>query len=161
MLILVKIPTNGTNELPYGTFTMPGVSQAISNAFPNPYSDDLSSLTSGGSGFYQQQQSFNVQLPLNYHFYAPIGPHKEDLTAYQRSIHDLFLPDRLREELQRKSEASLQVMPSKFKDCDGEYDTNLIRCYPSEYSRLVPFISRSRYISNQECCCFRISKLGI
>ncbi|KAA8569033.1 hypothetical protein MFRU_047g00360 [Monilinia fructicola] len=107
-----NIPTNGTNELPYGTFTMPGVSQAISNAFPNPYSDDLSSLTSGGSGFYQQQQSFNVQLPLNYHFYAPIGPHKEDLTAYQRSIHDLFLPDRLREELQRKSEASLQVMPN-------------------------------------------------
>ncbi|RAL63532.1 hypothetical protein DID88_003576 [Monilinia fructigena] len=44
-----NIPTNGTNELPYGTFTMPGVSQAISNTFPNPYSDDLSNLTSGGS----------------------------------------------------------------------------------------------------------------
>lgn len=32
---------------------------------------------------------------------------------YQRTVHDLFISDGLREELQRKAEASLQILPSK------------------------------------------------
>lgn len=32
---------------------------------------------------------------------------------FQRQIHDFFLPEKLREEMQRKSEALQQVMPSK------------------------------------------------
>jgi hypothetical protein len=42
-----------------------------------------------------------------------MGPHREDLLAYQRLPHDFFMPEKLREELQRKSEASLQTMPSE------------------------------------------------
>lgn len=37
--------------------------------------------------------------------------------AYQRTTHDFFIPDHLREEMQRKSEASLQTFPSKFDMC--------------------------------------------
>jgi PAB-dependent poly(A)-specific ribonuclease subunit 3 len=33
--------------------------------------------------------------------------------AYQRTTHDFFIPDQLREEMQRKSEASLQTFSSK------------------------------------------------
>ncbi|ESZ91702.1 hypothetical protein SBOR_7921 [Sclerotinia borealis F-4128] len=107
-----NIPTNGaTPENPYDHFSMANVSQAIPTSFQNHYSEDVGNLATSGAAFYQGQPSYNVQ-PLNYHFYAPIGPHKEDLANYQRSIHDLFLSDRLREELQRKSEASLQVMPN-------------------------------------------------
>jgi PAB-dependent poly(A)-specific ribonuclease subunit 3 len=47
-----------------------------------------------------------------YHNYAPMGPHRENLLAYQRTVHDLFIPDKLREDLQRKAEASLQTLPS-------------------------------------------------
>ncbi|KAJ8066742.1 hypothetical protein OCU04_004132 [Sclerotinia nivalis] len=108
-----NIPTNGaTPEAPYDPFSMGGVSQGIPTSFPNHYQEDISNLAAGvatGGAYFQGQPSYNVQ-PLNYHFYAPIGPHTDNLTPYQKSIHDLFLSDRLREELQRKSEASHQVM---------------------------------------------------
>ncbi|APA12068.1 hypothetical protein sscle_08g068380 [Sclerotinia sclerotiorum 1980 UF-70] len=108
-----NIPTNGaTPEAPYDPFSMGGVSQAIPTSFSNHYQEDISNLAAGvatGGAYFQGQPSYNVQ-PLNYHFYAPIGPHTDNLTPYQKSIHDLFLSDRLREELQRKSEASHQVM---------------------------------------------------
>lgn len=41
-----------------------------------------------------------------------MGPHKENLLSYQRTVHDLFIVDKLREDLQRKAEASLQTLPS-------------------------------------------------
>jgi PAB-dependent poly(A)-specific ribonuclease subunit 3 len=41
-----------------------------------------------------------------------MGPHREDLLPYQRLAHDFFMPEKLREDLHRKSEASLQIMPS-------------------------------------------------
>lgn len=50
--------------------------------------------------------------PLQYHLYAPVGPHREDLMQYHRVTHDFFIPEKLREEMQRKTEASLQVMPN-------------------------------------------------
>lgn len=52
-------------------------------------------------------------IQLSYHLYAPLGPHRENLMAYQRTTHDFFIPDHLREEMQRKSEASLQTFSSK------------------------------------------------
>ena len=51
-------------------------------------------------------------MQLQYHLYAPIGPHREDLLAYQKHAHDFFMPEALREELQKKAEATFQVMPS-------------------------------------------------
>lgn len=50
---------------------------------------------------------------VQYHLYAPLGPHRENLLPYQRTVHDFFISDGLREELQRKAEASLQILPSK------------------------------------------------
>lgn len=132
---------------------MGGVSQAIPTSFPNHYQEDISNLAAGvatGGAYFQGQPSYNVQ-PLNYHFYAPIGPHTDNLTPYQKSIHDLFLSDRLREELQRKSEASHQVMLSKYRRQDDDSSTNPIR-YPSKYwytTKLIPFLGRFGYSSKQ------------
>lgn len=115
ILIFGKLPTNGTtSEVTYDPFSMANVSQAIPTTFPNTFPDDMGNLAAGGA-YFQGQQNYNNVQPLNYHFYAPIGPHKEGLMPYQKSIHDLFLSDRLREDLQRKSEAYHQVMPSKFE----------------------------------------------
>lgn len=55
-----------------------------------------------------------IDSQLNYHLYAPLGPHRENLMAYQRTTHDFFIPDHLREEMQRKSEAALQTFSSEF-----------------------------------------------
>ncbi|KAL9094181.1 MAG: hypothetical protein Q9165_003596 [Trypethelium subeluteriae] len=74
----------------------------------NPYAQDTNSL---GSAAYFQAAN-NYSQPLQYHLYAPLGPHRENLLAYQRTAHDFFLPDSLREDLQRKSEATLQSLPN-------------------------------------------------
>ncbi|KAI9795510.1 MAG: PAB-dependent poly(A)-specific ribonuclease subunit 3 [Piccolia ochrophora] len=76
----------------------------------NPYAQDTSSIAGMGASYYQGAGTYTQ--PLQYHLYAPLGPHRENLLAYQRAAHDFFLSDSLREELQRKAEASLQVLPS-------------------------------------------------
>lgn len=42
-----------------------------------------------------------------------MGPHREDLLAYQKLVHDFFIGDHIREDLQKKAAATLQVLPSK------------------------------------------------
>jgi PAB-dependent poly(A)-specific ribonuclease subunit 3 len=37
--------------------------------------------------------------------------------GYQRNVHDLFIPNDLREELQKKSAATLQTLPSAKGRC--------------------------------------------
>ena len=74
----------------------------------NPYSQDPS--TTGGGSYYQ---SSSFAQPLQYHLYAPLGPHREALSPYQKAAHDFFIPDSLREELQRKSDATQQTLPSR------------------------------------------------
>ena len=49
---------------------------------------------------------------VQYHQYAPIGHYNANLTPYQRSVHDLFVPNDLREEIQKKSAAALQTLPN-------------------------------------------------
>lgn len=52
--------------------------------------------------------------------YAPIGPHSQNTLGYQRNVHDLFLPNDLREEMQKKAAATLQTLPSTLLtyECD-------------------------------------------
>ncbi|SMR46082.1 unnamed protein product [Zymoseptoria tritici ST99CH_3D1] len=71
----------------------------------NPYSQQGGAV--GGQAFFQDASSF--KHPLNYHLYASVGPRRENLATYQRSTADFFIPDNLREELQRASEATLQT----------------------------------------------------
>lgn len=73
----------------------------------NPYSQDPS--TSGGVSYYQNSA---FAQPIQYHLYAPLGPHRENLLPYQRSAYDFFISETLREDLQRKSAATLQTLPS-------------------------------------------------
>ncbi|KAI9701021.1 MAG: PAB-dependent poly(A)-specific ribonuclease subunit 3 [Candelina mexicana] len=106
-------PTTSTSINPYDPFvtsTTPLSSAGNPNQPQiNPYAQE--SATNSNTAFYQGQSGY--AQPLQYHLYAPIGPHRENLLAYQRTAHDFFISDNLREELQRKSEASLQVLPSK------------------------------------------------
>ena len=76
----------------------------------NMYAQDP---TTGGNTQYYQANSFSQ--PLQYHLYTSLGPHRENLLPYQRSAHDFFIPDNLREDLQRKSAATLQTLPSKLR----------------------------------------------
>ncbi|KAM3422843.1 PAN2-PAN3 deadenylation complex subunit PAN3 [Cercospora zeina] len=71
----------------------------------NPYAQQ--SGTPGVHTYYHN--SADLSYPLNYHLYAPFGPRRENMAAYQRSTTDFFIPDDLREDLQRKSEMTLQT----------------------------------------------------
>ncbi|MCJ1479068.1 PAB-dependent poly(A)-specific ribonuclease subunit 3 [Lambiella insularis] len=73
----------------------------------NPYAQE-SNPTDNPS--YYQNSSF--AQPIQYHLYSSLGPHREALSPYQRAAHDFFIPDGLREELQRKSAATLQILPN-------------------------------------------------
>ncbi|KAK5302377.1 PAB-dependent poly(A)-specific ribonuclease subunit 3 [Exophiala xenobiotica] len=73
---------------------------------PNPYLDH----SINGTAFYPSGAGF--QQPVQYHQYAPIGPFNANLAPYQRTVHDLFIPNDLREEIQKKSAATLQTLPN-------------------------------------------------
>lgn len=60
----------------------------------------------------RQLRMLTIDLQAQYHHYAPIGPHLQNLASYQRTVHDLFISNELREELQKKSAASHQTLPS-------------------------------------------------
>lgn len=49
---------------------------------------------------------------VQYHQYAPIGPYNANMASYQRTVHDLFLANEAREDLQKKMAASLQTLPN-------------------------------------------------
>lgn len=47
-----------------------------------------------------------------YHHYAPIGPYPSNLLPYQKTPHDLFIPNDLREAFHKKNAATLQTLPN-------------------------------------------------
>ncbi|POR35053.1 PAB-dependent poly(A)-specific ribonuclease subunit PAN3 [Tolypocladium paradoxum] len=97
----------------YDPFTMGAVGQSLPATQYNPYADEHNALGAGGSSYFPPQGAFTTPLqPLQYHLYAPVGPHRDDLMPYHRMTHDFFLPEKLREELQKKAEASLQIIPN-------------------------------------------------
>ncbi|PGH28290.1 PAB-dependent poly(A)-specific ribonuclease subunit PAN3 [Polytolypa hystricis UAMH7299] len=102
---------NGVSAFdPFVTSTTPlGTPGAVNHQVAaNPYSHDAAAL--GGAAFFGGQNTF--QQPVQYHLYAPIGPHNANLLGYQRNAHDLFIPNDFREELQKKAAATLQTLPN-------------------------------------------------
>ena len=53
-----------------------------------------------------------LTFQIQYHLYAPMGTDRKRLEGYQRLVHDLFMPQDLREDLQKKSEATLRILPT-------------------------------------------------
>ncbi|KAK2792891.1 PAB-dependent poly(A)-specific ribonuclease subunit 3 [Onygenales sp. PD_12] len=111
----VDLQGNGNGPLSTGAFdpfiTSSGTPLATPGAVshqPNPYAHDPAGL--GGAAYFGAQPSF--QQPVQYHLYAPIGPHNQNILGYQRNVHDLFLPNDFREELQKKAAATLQTLPN-------------------------------------------------
>ena len=116
---------------PYDPFTIPQAAPSMATAAAaaahqaaalNPYVQDPNSL--GAASFFSNAPSYTQ--PLQYHLYAPMGPHRENLLAYQRTAHDFFMPDELRQDLQRKAEASRQVLPNSTLPGEIEYLHSLV-----------------------------------
>lgn len=80
----------------------------------NPYANDHAGLAgTSTAAYYQGQGAFPTPLqPPPYHLYANTGPYREDLLPYQRQTRDFFIPDDLREELQKRNHAANQVLAS-------------------------------------------------
>ncbi|KAH7176685.1 hypothetical protein EDB81DRAFT_48462 [Dactylonectria macrodidyma] len=108
--------TNGSAQdgtVSFDPFSMSSVSQGLPTPQFNPYADDHGGLGPHGSNYFQAQGAFPTSLqPLQHHLYAPVGPYREDLMPYHRMTHDFFLPEKAREEYQKKADAALQVMPN-------------------------------------------------
>ncbi|KAJ5147117.1 PAN2-PAN3 deadenylation complex subunit PAN3 [Penicillium atrosanguineum] len=88
----------------------------------NPYAHDGAAAM--GGAFFASQTGF--QQPVQYHLYAPIGPHNQNTLGYQRNVHDLFLPNDFREELQKKAAATLQTLPNTTLPAQVDYFHSLV-----------------------------------
>ncbi|KAJ5551709.1 Zinc finger CCCH-type [Penicillium sp. DV-2018c] len=94
----------------------------VGSVSANPYSHDPAAAM--GGAFFANPAGF--QQPVQYHLYAPIGPHSQNTTGYQRNVHDLFLPNDLREELQKKAAATLQTLPNTQLPAQVDYFHSLV-----------------------------------
>ncbi|KAK7946117.1 uncharacterized protein PG986_010438 [Apiospora aurea] len=107
--------TNGTatdSSNVYDPFSMSGMNQTIPTAQFNPYAEDPTGMAGGSTSFYPAQGAYAGPIqPLQHHLYASVGPYRTDLSNYQRQAHDFFLREDIREEMQKKSEATRQVLP--------------------------------------------------
>ncbi|KAF2749573.1 hypothetical protein M011DRAFT_457016 [Sporormia fimetaria CBS 119925] len=94
---------------PFSSSTLPNIG-ASGHQTPgiNPYAQDPTGLS--GASYFQNANTF--QSSPSYHMYWPVGPQPTNLLAYQRTAHDFFIPDALREDLQKKSEISRQIIPN-------------------------------------------------
>jgi PAB-dependent poly(A)-specific ribonuclease subunit 3 len=92
----------------YDPFSASSSSIAVSAPTINPYAQDPSGLAS--ASYYQNANTF--QASPAYHLYWPVGPQPTGLLAYQRTAHDFFIPDSLREDLQKKAEVARQILPN-------------------------------------------------
>ncbi|KAJ5578429.1 PAN2-PAN3 deadenylation complex subunit PAN3 [Penicillium hispanicum] len=108
---------------PFVTATTPLSGPAVGAISANPYSHDTAAAL-GGAAFFANQTGF--QQPVQYHLYAPIGPHNQNTLGYQRNVHDLFLPNDFREELQKKAAATLQTLPNTQLPAQVDYFHSLV-----------------------------------
>lgn len=91
--------------------TGPAAATASSSGVPE--SGVFSDLTPKFSPMLQEyNQLYHAPLhPLQYHLYAPTPFRvRPALEAHQRTVQDLFISNELREELQRRNDATLQVL---------------------------------------------------
>lgn len=69
----------------------------------NPYDQPNSDI------FFQARTNYQ---PVQYHLYSSLPPNRKNLARNERTAHDFFINDALRETLQKKQAASLQTLPS-------------------------------------------------
>ncbi|KAI1131023.1 hypothetical protein F5Y10DRAFT_234471 [Nemania abortiva] len=106
---------NGTSDTSLGFDPfMSSVSQGLQSTQYNPYAEEHNPLAGTGASYYGAQNTYSTpSQPLQYHLYYPLAPIRESLQPYQRAASELFLPESLREDLQKKSEAARQVLASQ------------------------------------------------
>lgn len=105
---------NGIYNDPFTT--MSSVGQGLPPPAPfNPYAGDPNAMAGAGTPFFAQQFSSGPIQPPNYHLYQPYDSYRQDLQPWQRSTYDFFLPEKIREDLQKKAFATQMVLPSEFR----------------------------------------------
>lgn len=78
----------------------------------NPYAEDHGAISGAASSYFAAQSAYAPPpQPLQYHLYAPVGPYREEIMPYNRLTHDFFISETMREDMQKQSEATWQVMP--------------------------------------------------
>ncbi|KAL2257310.1 hypothetical protein VTK26DRAFT_344 [Humicola hyalothermophila] len=106
-------PENGLYNDPFTTLNSLGPTLPTAGQF-NMYASDHNALAGSGAPFYAQHGAFPTGplQPPNYHLYQPFDSYRQELQPWQRATYDFFMPARIREDLQKKMFATLQVMPN-------------------------------------------------
>ncbi|KAI4268722.1 MAG: hypothetical protein L6R38_007738 [Xanthoria sp. 2 TBL-2021] len=139
------LPSSYNNAIPPGSFqpdqngdsqstlfdhyTPTPSNQPAAQSQINPYAQDGSTM---GSGAYFQS-SANYPQQLQHHLYAALPPHREVSQPNQRTARDFFIPENLRQNLARKSEASRMTIPN-----------STLPPTIAHYHSLVPLVNNSQ-----------------
>ncbi|CAI4218261.1 unnamed protein product [Parascedosporium putredinis] len=133
-------------NLTYDAFSMGAVGQAMPTTAFNPYAEDhnaaaaaaaAAALGAANSAYFPQNAFTTHTQPLLHHLYFPAGPHKEDLLPYQRTSHDFFMSEKLRQDLQKKAEAARQVINTGLPQLDNFH--SLVALDTSNRKNASPF----------------------
>ncbi|CDK27533.1 unnamed protein product [Kuraishia capsulata CBS 1993] len=95
---------------PSGLDAAPGAGIGAYSASPSMPAASLMPQPDVDDAYYSQK---HMLFPPNYHLYAPAAPPHIQIKQYpnERLAEDLFIPNQLRETIQKKNEESLQVLP--------------------------------------------------
>lgn len=151
---------------------MGAVGQAMPTTAFNPYADDhnaaaaaaaAAALGAANSAYFPQNAFTTHTQPLLHHLYFPAGPHKEDLLPYQRTSHDFFMSEKLRQDLQKKAEAARQVISTlESRVCSTAIHTNeFTHRYRPSAARQFPQPRRSGHLEQEERQPFWVPELGV
>nr|AID55018.1 poly(A)-specific ribonuclease subunit isoform 2 [Thermochaetoides thermophila] len=104
---------NGLYPDPFTMSTM-GTALPTAGQYNLPLYGDHSGLAAPGAPFYPPHAAYPTGpiQPPHYHLYQPFGPYRQELQPWQRATYDFFMPQNLREDLQKKQFATLQVIPN-------------------------------------------------
>ncbi|KAJ3098041.1 PAB-dependent poly(A)-specific ribonuclease subunit 3, partial [Physocladia obscura] len=95
------------------TFQIPPSHERLPSSGPSSFFQGRSLEPSDPYSFPESQprQDLAVPLqPLQYHLYAPPLPYVSNMAPHQKGVHFFFMDDKLRETLQRQSEATYQIL---------------------------------------------------
>ncbi|KAK1758362.1 PAB-dependent poly(A)-specific ribonuclease subunit PAN3 [Echria macrotheca] len=102
---------NGLYNDPFASLSSLGQGLPPSSSF-HPYASDHNAMGGSGAGYYSAQfPPGGLVTPPSYHLYQPFDSYRKELQPWQRSTYDFFVPDKLREEMQKKMFAMQQQLP--------------------------------------------------
>ncbi|KAF2756818.1 hypothetical protein EJ05DRAFT_453718 [Pseudovirgaria hyperparasitica] len=121
---------------------MTGLSGAASQMSLDPYSQSAAAAQAAQAGFYQNVNAFQP----NWHHYFPAPDYLPPRPAYQKSVHEFFISNNLREELSKKMDACAQTLPGGSSNALAVENYHSLVPLPMSSSKSAPIFGYKSFV---------------